>query len=181
MRTDLSRCSYLVAGVAANIDPLPTIISRNLSPAGVIRVVIDRTAKAEREEIPVVESVVEMVVVIVHAPCKVISGAIPALNRSANRRCGHRATARHGVHTSATHHHGSSAATVPAPSRITTATAHATAAAHATATAHATAAPATATAAVTTAATAATASASAATAASTTAASTTVSCHGGRA
>jgi hypothetical protein len=64
------------------------------------------------------EVVVETVVA--HAPCKVISGAIPALNRSANR-CGHRAAARHGAHTSATHHHGSSAATAPGASRETTA------------------------------------------------------------
>src|ERR1700720_3967888 len=94
----------LVAVVAANIDPLPTIISLNLSPAGVIRVVIDRTTKAEREEIAVAESVVEVVMVATHAPCKIIPGAIPALNRSANRRCGHRAAARHGAHTPATPH-----------------------------------------------------------------------------
>ena len=52
----------VVAVAATNIDPLPTIVSRNLSPAGVIRVVIERTTKAEREE-AIVESVVEVVVV----------------------------------------------------------------------------------------------------------------------
>jgi hypothetical protein len=51
----------VVAVVAANVDPLPAIVG----PAGIIAV----ATKAEREEIAVVEPVVEMIMEVVMAPC----------------------------------------------------------------------------------------------------------------
>jgi hypothetical protein len=50
--------------VPANINPLPAVIVGHLSPAGVIRgVVVNGTPKAEREEVAIVEPVVEVVMV----------------------------------------------------------------------------------------------------------------------
>jgi len=69
--------NLLVAVVPANINPLPAIVSRNLCPAGVITVIVDRTTKAEREEIAVVEPMVEMIMEVVMAPCR---ASAPALN-----------------------------------------------------------------------------------------------------
>ena len=168
--------------VTANINPLPAIASRNLSPAGAI--VVDRTTKAEGEEIAIVESMMEVVVKMVAPPCR---APAPSLNTSSShRRCGHRAT-MHWAHISPMHHQGPRTAsgcrgnarspeTAAAPKTTaaeTSATAAETAATAVTTTAAAeTSATAAATAVTTT--TAATAAATAATTA-------TVSCHGGRA
>ena len=60
---------------------MPAIIGRYLSPAGAIRVVVDRTTKAEREEIAVAEPVMEVVAEVVIAPCR---ASAPSLNTSTN-------------------------------------------------------------------------------------------------
>jgi len=51
--------------VAANVNPLPAIVGRDLSPAGVVRVIVEATTKAERDEIAIVEPMVEMIMVVV--------------------------------------------------------------------------------------------------------------------
>ena len=105
------RLQMLVDLVAANVDPLPTIVG----PAGIVSVVVVRTTKAERV---IVEPMVEMVMEVVMTPC---GAPAPSLNTSAGCRCrGHRAAARHGTHTSATHCHGACTATMPAASRRST-------------------------------------------------------------
>jgi len=49
--------------VAANVNPLPAIVGRDLSPAGVVCVIVEATTKAERDEIAIVEPIVEMAMV----------------------------------------------------------------------------------------------------------------------
>ena len=95
-------CSCCVVGlvpvVAAHINPSPTMATRNLTPAGIICVVIDRTTKAEREEIAMVESVVEMIMEV--APR---SAPVPPLDWP----CGHRASCHwSGGHRTARHRGG---------------------------------------------------------------------------
>ena len=46
----------VIAVITANINPTPAIAGRDVRPAGIIRIIIDGTTKAEREEIAVVES-----------------------------------------------------------------------------------------------------------------------------
>jgi hypothetical protein len=112
--------STLISVVAANIDPLPTIACWDPRPAGVIRVVVDRTTKAEREEIPVVEPMMEMIMEAA-AP----RGApVPSLDASAcdwpcghrtprHRSGGHRASMHHRTaHTSSPAHHGGATSTM---------------------------------------------------------------------
>jgi len=90
---------------------VPVVVAANvfivgLNSAGVIRVVVDWTTKAEREEITVVESMMEVVVKVVIAPCR---ATVPTLNTSAiHRCCSHRTTADW-AHISSLHHHGSRA------------------------------------------------------------------------
>ena len=93
----LSYLRFLVVVVAANINPLPAIVCPNLTPAGIIRVIVDQTTKAECEEIAVVEPMVETVVVPIQ--CKVIAiEGTAALNTSiGHRRCGHPAPVHHGA------------------------------------------------------------------------------------
>jgi hypothetical protein len=94
----LSRLLVAVV-VAANVRILPARTGRDPRPAGA-SVVVNWTTKPEREEIAVVESV--MIVVIMHAPCKV-SGTIPTMNTSGSHR-----TTTDLAHISPMHHHGSS-------------------------------------------------------------------------
>ena len=64
-----SMCSsYSLVPVVVAANVLPAIVG--LNPAGVIRVVVDWTTKAEREEITVVESMMEVVVKVVIGPCR---------------------------------------------------------------------------------------------------------------
>ena len=96
--------SYSLVPVVVAANVLPAIVG--LNPAGVIRVVVDWTTKAEREEITVVESMMEVVVKVVIAPCR---ATVPTLNTSAiHRCCSHRTTADW-THISSLHHHGSRA------------------------------------------------------------------------
>src|SRR5262249_61559372 len=50
---------------AANVNPLPAIVGRDLSPAGVVRVIVEATTKAQRDEIAIVEPMVETIMVVV--------------------------------------------------------------------------------------------------------------------
>jgi hypothetical protein len=96
--------------VTANINPLPAMVGRHPSPARTVRVIVDRTSKAEREELVAVAGVVEVVVeMVVGAPRKVIATEgtpVPATSAD-HRRCSHRAPTHHWAHTFPMHHHGS--------------------------------------------------------------------------
>jgi hypothetical protein len=167
--SDPARQFLVVAVVAANI--LPAIVG--LNPTGIIAVIVVRTTKAKREEIAVVESMMEVVMEVVTTSCR---ASAPSLNTSAShRRCGDPATT-HWAHISPMHHHGprtTSWCSGNARSPETTATPKTTAAETGGAVT------ATTTAAETTA--AVTTTAAAATTTTAAAAATTVSCHGGRA
>jgi hypothetical protein len=76
-----------VTVVAANVDPLPAVVSRNLSPAGIVGIVIERAAKAEREQTIMAEVIVETIVeVVVRTPRQVAAAGVQALNASGRDR-----------------------------------------------------------------------------------------------
>ena len=120
-----SCCGCRLVVPATHIDPPPTKATRNLSPAGDICLVIDRTTKAERKEIAMMESMMEAVVeVVVETPRSVTAtegAAAPALNTSADhRRCSHRAPMHH-HRSNSTPMHGGEARSATAKTVTTTA------------------------------------------------------------
>ena len=83
--------------VAANVNPLPARTGWDPRPAGA-SVVVDWTTEPERKEIAIVESMMEVIVVMPR------HGSAPSVNSSGgHRRGGHRATTDW-AHISAIHH-----------------------------------------------------------------------------